>query len=411
MTIGIIATNYRYQSDCRERSIFDLILGHNSGRSSYRIVLHFVCRTLFASLCLLHFVCFTLFAALSLLHYVKRARLNVPVNEQFAELFCRWLHMADMYELKLGRNRRVKAPSKQQGVNTLARLVSFEDYLRTECRLSENTVSAYRRDLAKFSQWLDGKQIVGLTISQLSDYVAHLADAQLAPPSVARHIVSLRMFFRYLQLEGVLVDNLAELLGSQKLWQRIPSVLSPEMTDRLLKAPRPIEIYCRRDRAILETLYATGCRASEVANLRKDDVRLKERICKCRGKGNKQRMVHLGESAVEALTEYIENQRPHLIARQGHDEGYLFISRSGRRIRREAIWELVKKYALLAGVPVSISPHTLRHSFATHLLAGGADLRQVQEMLGHANIATTQIYTHVDQSRLKKVHQQFHPRG
>ena len=319
--------------------------------------------------------------------------------------------MSDLYKLKLGQKRRLKTKVKQQGPSTESRLSSFEDYLRTECRLSENTVSAYRRDLARFSAWLGNKQIVNLTISQLSDYVAHLAGLELAPPSIARHIVSLRMFFRYLQLEGVLVDNLAELLGSQKLWERIPSVLSPEMIDRLLKAPRPIEIYYRRDRAILETMYATGCRASEVANLRIADVRLKERICKCRGKGNKQRMVHLGQSAVDALSEYLERQRPQLATRNSNDEGYLFITRSGRPIRREAIWELVKKYALIAGVPASISPHTLRHSFATHLLAGGADLRQVQEMLGHANIATTQIYTHVDQSRLKKVHKQFHPRG
>jgi integrase/recombinase XerD len=161
----------------------------------------------------------------------------------------------------------------------------------------------------------------------------------------------------------------------------------------------------------LEMLYATGCRASEVSNLRLRDLHLDERYCKCEGKGNKQRMVPLGDAAIEAVTDYLNRQRPRLEAVRSNEVDWLFLSRGGRRLRREAIWELVKKYALIADVSVSISPHTLRHSFATHLLAGGADLRQVQEMLGHASIATTQIYTHVDQSRLKKVHQQYHPRA
>ena len=162
---------------------------------------------------------------------------------------------------------------------------------------------------------------------------------------------------------------------------------------------------------MLEMLYATGCRASEISNLRIRDVHLNERYCKCHGKGSKQRMVPLGDGAIDAVNAYLERQRPAQEAARPNEPDWLFLSRSGRRMRREAIWELVKKYALIADVSVSISPHTLRHSFATHLLAGGADLRQVQEMLGHSSIATTQIYTHVDQSRLKKVHNQFHPRA
>ncbi len=288
---------------------------------------------------------------------------------------------------------------------------SWQGYLRSECHLSDNTVQAYARDISRFGDWLGSRNVRALTIAQLSDFVVSLKQLKLAPASVARHIVALKMFFKYLQLEGVLLDNKAELLGSQKLWQRIPEVLSPRAIDRLLTAPSRLDPLCIRDRALLEMMYATGCRASEVSDLRLADLHLKERFCKCQGKGNKQRMAHLGDSALETIGRYLQELRPHLAALAGDDPPWLFLSRSGKHLRREAIWELVKKYALMADISPTISPHTLRHSFATHLLAGGADLRQVQEMLGHASISTTQIYTHVDQSRLKKVHQQFHPRA
>lgn len=288
---------------------------------------------------------------------------------------------------------------------------SFIHYLRSECHLADNTVSAYQRDINRFRQWLGQRAIAGLTIRDLSDYVGHLSDQRLAPASIARHIVSLRMFFRYLQLEGLLTENLAELLGSQKLWQRIPEVLSPQAVDRFLAAPAAGDPYWRRDRALLEFLYASGCRASEVSNLKLRDLHLDEANCQAHGKGNKQRITPLGQAAIRAVRDYLATERPLLVEAARTPPEWLFLSRSGRRLRREAIWELVKKYALRADVPATIGPHTLRHSFATHVLAGGADLRQVQEMLGHASIATTQIYTHVDQSRLKKVHAKFHPRG
>ena len=287
----------------------------------------------------------------------------------------------------------------------------FVQYLRRECRLSENTLAAYERDLRRFRQWHGERSISGLTINRLADFVGFLADQSLAPASVARHLVALKMFFRFLQLEGVLQENLAELLGSQRLWQRLPEVLSPKQIDAFLKAPRPTDTFFLRDRALLEMLYATGCRVSEISNLKLGDVHLAERFCRCLGKGNKQRLVHLGNAAIDALREYLDALRPRLAGSQKQAEEWLFVSRSGKRLRREAIWELVKKYALVSGLSMEISPHTMRHSFATHLLAGGADLRQVQEMLGHASIATTQIYTHVDQSRLKKVHRQYHPRA
>jgi integrase/recombinase XerD len=288
---------------------------------------------------------------------------------------------------------------------------AFIEYLRTECHLADNTVAAYRRDLRHFSEWLGGRSAAKLTIHDLADYAGWLHKRKLAPASVARHVVSLRMFFRYLQLEGALVDNLAELLGSQKLWQRVPQVLSPQAVTALFDSPKQGERLWRRDRALLELLYATGCRASEVSALKLCDVHLDARHCLCRGKGDKERMVPLGRRAREAIKEYLEHERPKLVAAAGVSPPWLMLSRRGQRLRRERIWELVKKYALRVGAPDSIGPHTLRHSFATHVLSGGADLRQVQEMLGHASIATTQIYTHVDPARLKRVHKQFHPRG
>lgn len=315
---------------------------------------------------------------------------------------------------KLKANTKLRRLNKKGAnrSNATARwITSYVDYLRSECHLAENSVMAYGRDIRRFADWLKNRSVASLEVSDLSDFVAWLSERQLAPSSIARNIVAVKMFFKYLQLEGVLVENKAELLGSQKLWQRIPEVLSPREVDRFLSAPRPIEHYYFRDRAMLEVLYATGCRASEVSNLRLRDLHLDERFCKCQGKGSKQRMAPLGDAAVDAIRTYLKRQRPKLAATRPSELDWVFLSRSGRRLRREAIWELVKKYALIAGVSVSISPHTMRHSFATHLLAGGADLRQVQEMLGHSSIATTQIYTHVDQSRLKKVHNQFHPRA
>jgi integrase/recombinase XerD len=306
-----------------------------------------------------------------------------------------------------GQSQAVVAPP-----TTARRYVdAFLDYARTECRLADNTVAAYRRDLKRFVIWLERRDVTALTIQELADYVAWLQTEGLAPSSVARHLVSLKVFFRYLQLESVLRDNLAELLGSQKLWQRVPKVLSPETVDQLLGAPRPRDRLWRRDRALLELLYATGCRASEVSFLRTSDVHLAEGYCRCRGKGDKERMVPLGARAVAAVNEYIELERREIVERHSAAGGWLLLTARGLRLRRERIWELIKRYAWRIRAPSDMSPHTLRHSFATHLLSGGADLRQVQEMLGHASIATTQIYTHVDPERLKRVHRTFHPRA
>ena len=291
---------------------------------------------------------------------------------------------------------------------------AFVEYSAGECHLAENTVAAYHRDLRRFMQWLDGRSIPKLSIRDLADYAAWLHGEKLGPATIARHLVSLKVFFRYLQLEGILRDNLAELLGSQKLWERVPTVLSPQQIDELLTAPTRRDPHWRRDRAMLELLYATGCRASELSGLEVPNLHLEEGYCLCRGKGDKQRIVLLGQRAMETVRTYLEQDRPKLAAGAAASSAsppWVLLSYRGRRLRRERIWELMKRYAARIGAPVKVSPHTLRHSFATHMLAGGADLRQVQEMLGHASIATTQIYTHVDHSRLKAVHKQFHPRA
>ncbi len=315
-------------------------------------------------------------------------------------------------------NRVLAAPLRKKPQPEIAKpaaehpwLASFIGYLTNECHLAENTVLAYRRDLRRFFAWLERRSVLDLTIQQLADYAAWLGKQSLAPASVARHLVSLKIFYRYLQLEGAVRDNLAELLGSTKLWQRIPQVLSPSVVNTLLEAPLEREPHWRRDRAMLELLYATGCRASELSSLRQRDVHLTDGFCICHGKGDKQRIVPLGRRAVEAVRNYVEKERPTSAARATSPPEWLLLSSRGQHLSRERIWELVKKFVARAGAPSDVSPHTLRHSFATHMLAGGADLRQVQELLGHASIATTQIYTHVDHERLKAIHRKFHPRA
>jgi integrase/recombinase XerD len=308
--------------------------------------------------------------------------------------------------------KKLVKPKRAAAISDAARYrESFTRYLASERQMSLNTVAAYRRDLARFFQWLAGRGLATLTTSDLADYPAWLTDQGLASTSVARHVVSLKSFFRYLVLEGVLNENQAALVASQKLWRRVPKVLSAAEVDRLLTAPLAGEPLWRRDRAILELLYATGARVSEVSNLRLRDVHLVERFCLCHGKGDKERMVPMGVSAQQMVAAYLERERPKLAKRRDPESEFLFLSSRGSRLGRERIWELLKKSSRLAGVSAKISPHSLRHSFATHLLAGGADIRHVQELLGHASIATTQLYTHVDASKLKQVHTAFHPRA
>jgi integrase/recombinase XerD len=275
-------------------------------------------------------------------------------------------------------------------------ITAFVQYLKSERGLAKNTVEAYGRDLQKFAFWV--------TDSGLKDYLK---------PNIrelSQFLVALKMFYRFLRLEERVKENVVDVLSSPFLWERIPQVLSPESVNKLLSAPQAQERFYLRDRAILETLYATGSRASEVVGLKLADLYLDSAFCKCMGKGSKQRVVPLGKPAITAIQVYLCNLRPQLVA-ANVDAPWVFVSRGARALTREMLWILVKKYVKRAGLNPKVSPHTLRHSFATHLLSGGADLRTVQELLGHASIRTTQHYTHVDRDRLRAIHHKFHPRG
>ncbi|HBH51018.1 MAG TPA: site-specific tyrosine recombinase XerD [Planctomycetaceae bacterium] len=291
-------------------------------------------------------------------------------------------------------------------------LEQFLKYLQAEAGMSGNTLTAYSSDLQQFFGWLDSRGIQGLgqvELSVLVDWLGSLHERELSAATVSRHLVSVKMFFRYLVLEAVIPESVADLLNSPKLWQHLPHVMSPDMVDRLLAAPQAADRYMLRDRALLTVLYATGCRASEVSGLTLRSLNLAEGYCRCLGKGNKERIVRLNPVARLALENYLQHERPLLVGLRQPEA--VFVSRTGAPLGRIEIWRLVKKYARRCGASGDVSPHTLRHSFATHLLAGGAELRALQELLGHASIATTQIYTHVEHSRLKAVHSECHPRG
>ncbi|RMG40612.1 MAG: site-specific tyrosine recombinase XerD [Planctomycetota bacterium] len=308
-----------------------------------------------------------------------------------------------------------KRPSKtaRPKLRVSGELPRFLAYLEAECGMSPNTRAAYRSDIGQFGQWLSltgDDDLRAVDLPKLTAYLEHLHRRRLAASTIARHLIAIRSFFRFLVLEGLLAASAADLLQSPKLWQRLPTVLSPEMVDALLKAPCHLDRYPLRDRALLCMLYATGCRASEVAGLRLGDVHLNEHFCRCLGKGNKERLVALNPVAEHALDQYLRHERPDMVARR-RDAPWLFVSRNGGPLSRITVWKLVKKYAARVGCSRKVSPHTLRHSFATHMLANGAELRALQELLGHASVATTQLYTHVEHSRLKSVHRRCHPRG
>jgi integrase/recombinase XerD len=292
-------------------------------------------------------------------------------------------------------------------------LTGFVHYLKAECGLSENTILAYQRDLARFETWYRQNgpsrlQLVDLDL--LSRYLQNLHEHQYAATSMARHLVSLKMFFRYLVLEAVLPESVVELVNSPKLWQHLPKVLSPDKVDELIAAPSQRDRFPLRDRALLALMYATGCRASEVCSITPRDIQLEAGYCRCVGKGNKERIVSLNPVARLAIEAYLSTERP-IIAPHADASIPLLVSRTGKRLSRITVWKLVKRYAARIGASSEVSPHTLRHSFATHMLAGGAEIRALQELLGHASIRTTQIYTQVDHSRLKSIHEKCHPRG
>ncbi|WP_299460317.1 site-specific tyrosine recombinase XerD [uncultured Gimesia sp.] len=312
--------------------------------------------------------------------------------------------------------KRPPANSKFQGrkpADPGTYLEPFLNYLEAECGMALNTMSAYRSDIVQFMEWYRKQEPMPLSevdLKFLSGYLGHLNKRKLAATTVARQLASIKLFFRYLVLEGILAESVADLLNSPKLWKYLPKVLSPEKVNELLMAPCREDRYPLRDRAILAMMYATGCRVTEVVSLPLNAVKLEEGYAKCLGKGNKERMVSLNPVAVAAVEAYLKHERPGMVKRNLAEQA-LFLNRGGKQLSRIMVWNIVKKNAARVGCSKEVSPHTLRHSFATHMMAGGAEIRALQELLGHANIRTTQIYTHVDHSRLKAVHQMYHPRG
>jgi len=294
------------------------------------------------------------------------------------------------------------------GIAELA--AGFLDYVRHERGLSGNTLEAYRRDLADFTAWLDGRDPTRLSARDLGDYLGWLHRRSLSRSSIARHAASLRTFYRFLQLEEWITESPADLVGGGRPDFRVPGSLNAGQVDRLLAAPNRRSLEGLRDAATLELLYATGCRASEVSGLRLAETHLDEGFCTCRGKGDKERVVPLGERAIDTLRQWSGGARQKYAARSRRPGDWTVLSSRGNRLDRKRIWEIVRLHAVAAGLPGDLHPHMLRHSFATHLVSNGVDLRHVQEMLGHASIATTQRYTHVDAGRLRSVHAKFHPR-
>jgi integrase/recombinase XerD len=288
----------------------------------------------------------------------------------------------------------------------------FVEYLLSECGLARNTIEAYQRDLREFVDLLDDRDTRHpnrITLLLVREHLIHLSHRRLALSSIARHLVSVKMFLRYLFIVGLLAEDLASLLDTPKKWQTLPRTLRPRQVEAILSAPQPGEPLYARDRAILELLYATGMRVSELAGLGLADVNLNVGYVRCFGKGSKERVVPIGSYAIDALRCYIHGLRK-VLTESVFSVDAVFVSRTGRPLDRTNIWRLVSRYAAAAGLPTPIGPHTLRHCFATHMMEGGADLRIVQELLGHADVSSTQIYTHVDTSRLKSIHQRFHPR-
>lgn len=287
----------------------------------------------------------------------------------------------------------------------------FEDALTLEEGASPRTIDAYRRDVIRCASFARAHGVSSaneLTPAVLREFIYHLKDLGLAGSSIRRNISALRTWFRVMLAEGVVAHDPTERLDTPQQWKTLPEVLSVEDIKLLMVAPALDERLAFRDRAMLELAYGAGLRVSEWIGLAVKDVLLDEGLVRVFGKGDKERLVPIGRSAIGAVAVYVRELRP--LLERGAGKGHLFLSAQGKPLSRMGAWKILRKYVTLAGIEKHVSPHTLRHSFATHLLEGGADLRAVQEMLGHADIATTQIYTHVDREYLRSVHRQFHPR-
>jgi len=288
----------------------------------------------------------------------------------------------------------------------------FINYLSIERGLAENTLISYKRDLNKFAEFLKKKGVTsvgGIKKQDITSFLMSERDKGLSSNSVARSFAAIKVFYKFLVGEGGVKENIASLIDAPKLWKHLPETLNLDEVESIISQPNIKNWMGARDRATLELMYATGFRVSEIVNLKVHDVNLEFGFVKCVGKGGKERIVPLGKQAKHAVSRYLQKTRPKLVKR-GINDSRLFLTRLGKGMSRQQFWKMIKRYTKDAKIKKKITPHTLRHSFATHLLERGADLRVVQEMLGHADISTTQVYTHINKERLKSIHHKYHPR-
>jgi integrase/recombinase XerD len=291
-------------------------------------------------------------------------------------------------------------------------LDQFLNHLSIEAGLLSNTVDSYKRDLERYLKFLAEKKVDSpdkITEEHIASLVSLLSRMGLAASSISRNLSSIRHFHKFLVREGYTDSDPAGALESPKLWRKLPTVLSVHEMENLLKQPKESDPLTRRDKAVLEFLYATGARISELISVKRKDLLPEVELVRVRGKGQKERIIPIGSKAIQSVEKYLREGRPKLANENSQD--FLFLNHRGRPFSRMGLWKILRKYVNRAGIKKKVSPHTIRHSFATHLLEGGADLRAVQEMLGHADISTTQIYTHLDRDYLKSEHRHYHPRS
>ncbi|MEW5807487.1 MAG: site-specific tyrosine recombinase XerD [Acidobacteriota bacterium] len=296
-----------------------------------------------------------------------------------------------------------------EGKNSFVRI--YADFLVSEKGLSHNTVSSYVSDIAKAAEELkkSRRSLGDASREDLLKIMRRMKESGLSSRSIARWLVSLRQFYKFLISEQIIKDNPTVNIENPKTWKHLPEFLNYEEIEKLLNAPAMTNPSELRDKAMLETLYATGLRASEIISLELKDVKIDAGFLTCMGKGSKERIVPIGDTCTAILRIYLSQGRRHFLNKRASP--FLFLNSRGGKMTRQGFWKIIKKYARQAGITKPLSPHTVRHSFATHLLAHGADLRSVQMMLGHSDISTTQIYTHISRERLKKIFRDFHPRA
>ncbi len=313
--------------------------------------------------------------------------------------------------MKLHKAGPIRRPATKEELDR--QFSRYFDFLRLEKQVAENTLVSYEFDLSRYREYLRGAGITaaaGVKESHVSGFIKALHELGLSPRTLARTLSAVRGFHRFLVGEEETSDDPTENVGSQKRTKSLPEVLTVEEVDEILQRPDTATPLGIRDRALLETLYATGVRVSELVTMKQSNLMSESGLVLVFGKGSKERLVPIGRSARKWIERYQKESRP-LYAKREKTLDVLFLNARGTKMTRQAIWDIIRKYARAAGITKAVHPHTFRHSFATHLLEGGADLRAVQEMLGHADISTTQIYTHIDREYLKEVHRTFHPRG